>query len=487
MQHVTVPMIGAAGAWRDAARGLLAANVAPCDVLWNAQGQGGAPDLFAADTPPLVGTAPVTVPRGFVELANSAVFHSDPQRFARLYAFLWRLRDAPHLMSDRADPELAKLRQMEKAVHRCRHKMRAFVRFREIGDPAAPRRSFAAWFEPTHYTLEMNTPFFRDRFADMDWRIVTPDVTAIFEKGKVRLEAGQAAPHLPEDASEELWLTYFRNIFNPARLKVNAMTSEMPRKYWKNLREAAAIPGLIADAPARARAMAAAAPTLPPLRAAAAQAGLARHVSAWTDTGGGLEADIRACTRCALHCNATQAVCGEGPADAALMIVGEQPGDREDLVGRPFVGPAGQLFDTLAAEAGLDRGAAYVTNAVKHFKHIPRGRKRIHQRPDAGEVQQCKWWLDAEIARSKPRLIVAMGATAALSLTGSGARITARRGSVERGSAGIDVLITLHPSYLLRLPDAAAKARATADLRADLALTVQISTNARGGPSATPR
>ncbi len=487
MQCITVPLIGAAGAWRDAARGLLSEGVAPGDVLWNAEGQGGAADLFESDRVPAVGAAALTVPRSFIALANTVVFHTDPQRFARLYALLWRLRDAPYLMSDRADPDLAKLRQMEKAVHRCRHKMRAFVRFREIGAPDAPRRSFAAWFEPTHYTLEMNTGFFEGRFADMDWRIVTPDVTAIYEQGRVRLESGQAAPQLPEDASEELWLTYFRNIFNPARLKVNAMTSEMPRKYWKNLPEAAAIPGLIANAPARARAMAAAAPTLPPLRAAAAQAGLARHVSVWADTGAGLEADIRACTRCPLHCNATQAICGEGPKRAALMIVGEQPGDREDLAGRPFVGPAGQLFDKVAAEAGLDREAAYVTNAVKHFKHIPRGRKRIHQRPDAGEVEQCKWWLEAEIARAKPGLIVAMGSTAALALTGSGARIMMRRGSVVRGRMGHDVLITLHPSYLLRLPDAAAKLRATADFRADLALAARLAPSRSAGPSATRR
>lgn len=487
MYNVTIPLIGAAGAWRDAARGLLAAGVAPGDVLWNAEGQDSAPDLFAPDASMPHGRAPVTVPRSFVDLAGTVVFHTDPQRFARLYALLWRLRDMPHLMSDRADPALAKLRLMEKGVHRCRHKMRAFVRFREVGAPDAKRRSFAAWFEPTHYTLEMNTGFFRDRFGDMDWRIVTPDVTAIYEQGAVRLEAGQAAPHLPEDASEELWLTYFRNIFNPARLKVTAMTSEMPRKYWKNLPEAAAIPDLIANAPARARAMAAAAPSLPPLRAAAAQAGLAGLVSPWSNSGEGLEAAIRACTRCPLHCTATQAVCGEGPERAALMVVGEQPGDREDLVGRPFVGPAGQLFDKVAAEAGLDRAATYVTNAVKHFKHIPRGRKRIHQRPDAGEVAHCKWWLEAEIERARPDLIVAMGATAALALTGSGAQITARRGRIERGRTGQEVLITLHPSYLLRLTDTAAKMRATADFRSDLALAARLVPSALAGPSATLR
>jgi DNA polymerase len=473
MRQVAVPLIGAAGAWRDAARGLLAQGVPPCDVLWNAQCQEDAPDLFGAGAVDCVPVGDATVPRSFIALANSVCFHSDPQRYARLYAMLWRLRTAPYLMSDRADPDLAKLRQMEKAVHRCRHKMRAFVRFREITVPGANRRSFAAWFEPSQYTLEMNAAFFRDRFTDMDWRIVTPDVTAIYDGAEVRLEPGQAAPKLPVDASEDLWLTYFRNIFNPARLKVSAMTSEMPRKYWKNLPEAAAIPDMIANASARARAMAAAAPTLPPLRAASAQAQQARLTSVWSDTGEGLEADIRACTRCPLHCNATQAVCGEGPARAALMIVGEQPGDHEDLAGRPFVGPAGQLFDKVAQEAGLDRGDAYVTNAVKHFKYLARGRRRIHQRPDVNEIEHCKWWLDAEIERAAPRLIVAMGATAAHALTGTGADITARRGTVERGLLGYDVLLTVHPSYLLRLQDAAARATATAMFHADLALAAR--------------
>ncbi len=167
------------------------------------------------------------------------------------------------------------------------------------------------------------------------------------------------------------------------------------------------------------------------------------------------------------------------------MIVGEQPGDQEDLAGRPFVGPAGQLFTRLAGQAGLDREAAYLTNAVKHFKHIPRGRRRIHQRPDAGEVAHCKWWLDAEIARTQPDLILAMGATAALALTGSGARITARRGRIERGLAGRDVLLTLHPSYLLRQPDEAARARATDDFRADLAQAAGLAPMSWGGPSPT--
>jgi len=255
---------------------------------------------------------------------------------------------------------------------------------------------------------------------------------------------------------------------------VKAMQSEMPKKYWKNMPEAAFIPQMIAEAPARARAMAEAAPSLPPARMAQVQAQLAAHQSAWNGPTDALPAAIAACTRCPLHCNATQAVPGEGPMGADLMIVGEQPGDQEDLSGRPFIGPAGQLFDQIAAQAGLDRTQAYVTNAVKHFKFTPRGKRRIHQRPNTSEIDHCRWWLNAEVSQVRPKLILGMGATAAEALTGRRDAILARRGKVEATPSGTPVLLTLHPSYLLRVPDPQAKADATAQFRDDLRMAVRI-------------
>jgi uracil-DNA glycosylase len=471
MHHVSLPPIGTAKAWREAARGFLAAGVPPEQILWG--DHAAAPDLFGGEnTTPSGGK--VSVPRSFISMAETAVWHSDPERFARLYAFLWRVKDAPHLMADRGDADLAQLRQMEKNVRRCQHKMKAFVRFREIGAPDAPRRSFAAWFEPTHHTVEPTADFFVRRFSDMDWRILTPDVSAIFEDGKLTFQEGHAKPDLPEDAGEQLWITYFQNIFNPARLMVKAMQSEMPKKYWKNMPEAAFIPQMIAEAPARARAMAEAAPTLPPVRMDRVQAQLSAFDSAWDGPMEKLPSAIRACTRCPLHCHATQAVPGEGPTRANLMVVGEQPGDQEDLAGRPFVGPAGQMFDRVAAEAGLDREAAFVTNAVKHFKFTARGKRRIHQRPETPEIDQCRWWMNAEVAQVQPKLILAMGATAAQSLTGKGTGILKRRGSIEAGPKGIPVLITLHPSYLLRVPDPARREEAEAQFRSDLAMAARM-------------
>lgn len=281
MPHVTLPRIGTASAWRDAARGFLSAGIPPDQITWGDSTT--AAGLFD-DPAPAPPTGTVTVPRSFVQMANKVVWHTDPERFARAYAFLWRLKDAPHLMTDRGDADLAKLRGMEKNVRRCQHKMKAFVRFREIGQSTDARRSFAAWFEPTHHTIEPTAQFFARRFADMDWRILTPDISVFFENGQLRFETDHPRPELAADASETLWITYFRNIFNPARLKVQAMQSEMPKKYWKNLPEAAIIPDLIANAPARAREMALAAPTLPPKRTDAVKAQQASFTSSWNDS-----------------------------------------------------------------------------------------------------------------------------------------------------------------------------------------------------------
>jgi DNA polymerase len=468
MPTIDLPRLHTAQAWRDAARTLLARGTPPEDVLWT-HASPAQSDLFAAPEAPPRAAGQITVPKGFVALADSVCWHADPERFARLYAFLWRLRDRPSLMQDRGDADLARLRGMEKNVHRCAHKMKAFVRFRDL-QTDTNRRRFAAWFEPTHHTVEPTAPFFTRRFADMDWVIATPDVTARFETGTLSFEAGAPRPDLPEDAAEELWGTYFRNIFNPARVKVHAMTSEMPRKYWKNMPETRHIPDLLATAERRAREMAEAAPSLPPVRAGRILDRLHAERNFTPVTLDELRARAEAESRDSRP-GYGRIVLGEGPMPASLMIVGEQPGDEEDRAGRPFVGPAGQLFDREAGAAGLDRSTAYVTNAVKRFKYTMRGKRRIHQAPDRGDVEHAKWWIRQEIALVKPQLILAMGATAAETLTGQRAGILSRRGTIEETEFG-PVLLTVHPSYLLRLPDRDARAHGTEAFRGDLAAAV---------------
>ncbi|MEJ0078967.1 MAG: UdgX family uracil-DNA binding protein [Alphaproteobacteria bacterium] len=165
------------------------------------------------------------------------------------------------------------------------------------------------------------------------------------------------------------------------------------------------------------------------------------------------------CERCPLYRNATQTVFGQGPPDAPVVFVGEQPGDQEDLAGKPFVGPAGQMFDRALAEAGIDRARVYVTNAVKHFKFEPRGKRRIHQKPNNNEIEACRWWLDNELGLIAPRITVALGATAARALTGRDTTISRSRGRLMTLREGVEGFVTVHPSFLLRLPDEQSKAR----------------------------
>jgi DNA polymerase len=223
-----------------------------------------------------------------------------------------------------------------------------------------------AWFEPQHHIVEHNARFFVDRFASMRWSILTPDRCAHWDGTELAFTEGverSAAPS--EDQIEALWLTYYGNIFNPARVKVHAMQAEMPKKYWRNLPETAAIPALLRAAPARVEAM---------MKKSAAKIG-DDDPDDWkpapvpeTASLSTVAKAARSCTACHLYKRATQTVFGEGPKHARLMLLGEQPGDQEDLAGKPFVGPAGQLLDRALTEAGIDRNEVYITNTVKHFK-----------------------------------------------------------------------------------------------------------------------
>jgi len=441
--------------WRDAARRLALAGVRPEDVMWIV-GSGGAGEHGLPQPP--VGKS-LTVSREFVDRAETIICHSDPKRFALLYRMLWRMRDEPALLKIASDPEVRRFEAMEKSVRRDIHKMRAFVRFRKIREGEDER--YIAWFEPDHFIVERNAPFFVRRFAGMRWSILTPCLCAHWDTGELTFAPGAEKRDAPaDDATEELWLTYYENIFNPARLKTNAMQKEMPKKYWRNLPEAPLIPRLVAGADSAAKEMIAKMPTTPSPHHAKVQA---RH---WPERGGDdllgndgasaqsipeLRKAAEGCRRCPLWRDATQTVFGEGPDDPQVVFVGEQPGDQEDIAGKPFVGPAGKVFDAILDEAEIDRRKTYVTNAVKHFKFEPRGKRRIHSKPNAGEIQACRWWLDKELALTKPDLVVALGATAAQALLGKAIPITKMRGQVVTRDDGLRVFLTIHPSFILRI------------------------------------
>jgi probable DNA metabolism protein len=450
--------------WRKAARALALNDVKPSDVTWRVADD--APELFAPTAPPLEpphGT--FNVPAKFVELADIAILHRNPERFALLYRLLWRLRTHHDLLDIATDPDVAEVAAMAKAVRRDEHKMHAFVRFREVG--REQKSHFVAWFEPEHHIVELAAPFFARRFADMPWSILTPDVCAHWDGHAVSITPGVGKSEAPTaDRLEETWRSYYASIFNPARLKVAAMRNEMPKKYWRNLPEASLIKPLIEGAGRTTSAMIANAATEPhkaqkrlePPKSDDKRSEMARkHAGDDIET---LREEAADCRACPLYKDATQTVFGEGPPTARIMLVGEQPGDKEDLAGKPFVGPAGQMLDRALEEAGIERRTVYVTNAVKHFKFVPRGKIRLHQKPNTPEIKACRPWYERELAAIKPELVVAMGATAAQCVFGKITPVNKNRGRlIDLDDDGTRALVTVHPSYLLRLPDADAKAR----------------------------
>ena len=451
--------------WRTAARSLAIEAVPPEQVIWSV---GDPSDLFAdgdrEPAPPSAGT--FTLPRSLVSLAETVIQSSDPERFSRLYRLIWRAhRGEKHILEIPTDPDVHAVQELAKSVRRDTHKMRAFVRFREV--PDADGLKYVSWFEPDHYIVEANAAFFVRRFATMIWSILTPYRSVHWTGEALEFAAGASRADLPDDDRlEAYWRTYYSSIFNPARLKIGAMTSEMPKKYWKNLPEAAAIPDLIRSAPARVEAMVQQ-PVISPARPKSAN--LKETMPAQPEGGlATLARDAEACRRCDLWQPATQVVFGEGPADARIMMIGEQPGDQEDLAGRPFVGPAGQLLDRAMAEAGLDRSTIYVTNAVKHFKFEPRGKRRIHAKPGTGEITACRFWLDLERAEVKPAFTVMLGASAAQAILGRTVTISKERGRPIALTGNSQGFVTVHPSYLLRLPDPEAKEREYAKFVDDL-------------------
>lgn len=428
--------------WRNQARALLKCGTAPRQVHFT-DAHLGQPLLEIGNpaTIPAGAIKPTSVPREFLDLAATASCFRDPDRWNLLYDALWRLTHGEtHLMADHADRNIRRLRMMQKAVQRDMHKMRAFVRFRLVNTESEPQ--YVAWHRPDHLIVAANAPFFVRRFGSMRWAILTPDKSVDWDLNELHFGPGMPRNAAPtDDEFEDLWRTYYGSIFNPARANLRAMRSEMPVRHWATLPESQLIANLLQNASTRTTSMLKEQPN---------------SARPWIPEGSTLSTAataIQGCQGCDLYRNATQAVFGEGPMDAAVVMVGEQPGDQEDLAGRPFVGPAGQLLDRAFKDAGIDRNAIYLTNAVKHFSFEEGEKRRIHKKPTGPQISACRPWLEAELNLIKPELLVCLGATAALSLAGRDVRIQKDRGRFLESRWAKRLLITMHPSALLRLPD----------------------------------
>lgn len=436
-------------AWRAQARLGLQAQVPPEAIDWLQDDDGNAllaaPDIAAA----LAATKAPRVPRAFLPLAETVLCHRDAHRLALLYRLLWRLTHGePELLQVVTDTDVHQAYALAQSVRRDAHKMKAFVRFREA--PGEPNR-FIAWFEPAHCIVDRVAPFFARRFAGMHWAILTPYRSAFWDGESLHFGAGANRSDAPgEDAQEDLWRAYYANIFNPARVNPRMMQQEMPRKYWKHLPEAQLLPELMRTSAARVQAMAEREAEPPRRRIPKPVQTPPSPVVLREESLAALQQAARQCRACPLWEPATQTVFGEGREDARILLLGEQPGDMEDLSGRPFVGPAGQLLDRALAELGLDRAQLYLTNAVKHFRFERKGQFRLHRNPEPSHVQACRTWLAGEIERVRPQIIVCLGATAALAVFGAGFKLMQERGVWRTLHDGTRAFATVHPAWILR-------------------------------------
>lgn len=454
--------------FRSAARSLIAKKISPDAINWQQQ---DAPSLFSDPAPQAA--PPLSLPRKAADLARLVVCHRDPERYALLYQLLWRLTQGERqLLEIHSDPLVFRLARLAKTIRRDLHKMHAFVRFRRIETEGDER--FVAWFEPDHFILEATADFFVDRFRSLHWSILTPIGSLIWDRQSLAIGSPATRADAPDhDAFEAGWQSYYASTFNPARVNVAQMQKEMPKKYWHNMPETKLIPDLLRNAPSRVDIIMSKAPT------ASRKREPEKALAAMRDTDPQTLAELNAIIAASepFVTGGQHAVLGEGPMRPKLAFVGEQPGDQEDLQRRPFVGPAGQLLNRALEEAGIDRTACYITNAVKHFKYEQRGKRRLHQKPTTGEVRHYRWWLNKELDLVQPTIVVALGATALLALTDKVLPITKVRGPLSL--ADHDGYVTVHPSYLLRLPDPSAQEAAYDAFVADLAAARRLADSHR--------
>ena len=437
--------------WRDAARKLLSAGTVPEDVRFASDSS--QPSLFGdadGEIQSHSGNATYTVPPAFLDLARQVACHQRVDRWHLLYRALWRITQGEsNLLKLVTDDDVHSLFAMQKSVTRDVHKMKAFVRFRKVEDPSG-REVFIAWHRPDHRIVRLAAPFFARRFKAMDWTILTPDESVTWDRRELTYGPGAPSADAPDgDSLEELWKTYYASIFNPARVKVAAMKREMPVRYWATMPETELIEGLLQHAPSRVENMIA---NYEGFAETAVKYMPARQNAEPLDIDS-LRQAAACCQACDLHQHATQTVFGVGPTNARVMIVGEQPGDREDIEGQPFVGPAGELLNQLLGQSSIDRGEVYITNAVKHFKYIERGKLRLHKKPNSRELYACRPWLEGELTVIKPEALVCLGATAAQAIFGRDFRITSGRGKVQATQWCSRTVATWHPAAILRAPD----------------------------------
>jgi uracil-DNA glycosylase len=435
-------------AWLSAASEQLADRRHPTEIVWTeaTAEQSSLPGLFAESRrkalPNHIGRSSSrarSIPSEFRRLMNTVVYHRDEWKWSLLYSVLWRMTSTePRLLAVEVDPQVSRLLTMQRQVQRDVYHMKAFVRFRRVADGSADH--YIAWHQPDHPVLPLAAPFFVKRFASLRWSVLTPDASSHWDGQTLRFGPGVTQREAPaEDALEGIWRAYYSATFNPTRINPTAMQAQLPGRFWKGLPESRLIAPLSHGVRARVGQIIETRQRMAALPMAAALPELAQAAAG--------------CVGCDLHLAATQTVFGRGPSDARIMLVGEQPGDQEDTVGEPFVGPAGEVLNQALDQAALDRSQLYVTNAVKHFRFVLEGRRRRHQAPRPSHIVACRPWLEAELNAVRPEIVVCLGRTAAQSLIGGQVSMEQQRGHFFSSPFASRILLTYHPSSILRARD----------------------------------
>ena len=459
--------------WRTAARNLIVTETAPAEVYWSTRSAqlslfDNTPDETqpADEEYPKKQTNALRVPPDFLEMARHVACHTSANRWDLLYRTLWRLTHGEtHLLEITTDDEVHTLTQMRKAISGDVHKMKAFVRFRKVIDDLG-LENFIAWHRPDHRIVRLAAPFFSRRFKAMNWVILTPHESVTWDQRQLHFGPGVPVTEAPDsDVLEDLWRTYYASIFNPARIKIARMKREMPVRHWATLPETKIIDELLREAPARVQLM------------IDSTTGFAETATAFISAERdmtSLRLAAAGCKACDLHSIATQTVFGEGTMSSRIVMVGEQPGDQEDVTGKPFVGPAGELLNEALLQAGIDRSEVYITNVVKHFNFIERGKQRLHKKPSSRHIYACRPWLQAELNAIRPQVLVCLGATPAQALFGRDFKITQSRGIVRASEWCRRTVATWHPAAILRMPDRVRREQMHQQLVSDLQTTCQL-------------
>lgn len=486
---ISLPTPSSFAAWKDCVRSLLTRGVIPSSIHW-VSSESSLP-LFpdqATEENATKKQLAVRMPPAFIQLAENIFYHASPTKWDILYSLAWRIHSGERkLLWLASDDAVSAANRMAKQVFRDAHKAKAFIRFLPTSEKATlspllgtalaqtpDSRIGMPWFlsfhDAEHRVLSLVAEFLRDRFNNMNWLVSTPHESLSWNGLELQF-AKAICPSLLQNAQtqsdefEQLWKTYYASTFNPARLNRRMMLSEMPMKYWRYLPEAPLIDGLINEADSRRESMTSHASSQ------ARSSALARVADCSTLSQ--IVQELQHCQSCELHCDAKRVVPGEGSQSAKIVFIGEQPGDKEDQNGRPFVGPAGAILRKSLLEIGFSISDLYFSNVVKHFHFEQKGKVRLHLRPKQTHIRACSPWLHQELRIIRPSIIVCLGATAAKSIIGSDFKLTKDRGTWRNTDFCASTMATFHPAALLRIPDEKVRSECVAKFREDLARAFQ--------------